>query len=484
MRRGTSGQGRLLIAALLLSLLLPAPSALADAEGDPDALIETALKPWTGDLAGIKKRGFLRMAIPHNPLFLAYDGEARIGVAAEIERELEAYLRKKLKQRIDVILMPLARDRLLPAVVEGQADIAAANLTITPERADSVAFSKPTRKGVAEIIVSGPAAGDIASFDDLAEVGLHLRRSSSYYGHVQALNAAREAEGKRAIPLVEVDEVLEDYDLLEMVQAGIIEAIPVDDHKAALWAQVFDRTVLHGGLVLAEGRQIAWALRKESPELMTLINGFVATIRKGSLLGNILDKRYLQSSDWVERVDSREARARALEVAALIRDYAGQYDFDWIMILAQGFQESGLDQSKRSPAGAIGIMQLLPTTARDPNVAIPDITKAENNVHAGVKYLRFLRDRYFSGEEIAPLDRVLFSFAAYNAGPGNLARARKRAGKMGLNPDVWFGNVEIAAGKAISREPVIYVRNIFKYSVAYALSTEIAESRRAIFSSQ
>ncbi|CAM9867767.1 unnamed protein product, partial [Ectocarpus fasciculatus] len=459
-------------------------AALADAEGDPEALVEAALKPWTGDLAGIKARGFLRMAIPHNPLFLAFDGEARIGVAAEIERELEAYLHKKLKARVDVVLMPLARDRLLPVVIEGQADIAAANLTVTPERSDIVAFSNPTRKGVAEIIVSGPAAGAVASFDDLAEVGLHLRRSSSYYSHVTALNAAREADGKQAIPVIEMDEALEDHDLLEMVQAGIIEAIAVDDHKAGLWAQVFDKIVLHDGLVLADGGQIAWALRKDSPAMLTLINGFVATVRKGTLLGNILDKRYLKSSDWVQRVDSREARARSLEVATLIRDYAGQYDFDWIMILAQGFQESGLDQSKRSSAGAIGIMQLLPTTARDPNVGIPDITVAENNVHAGVKYLRFLRDRYFSGDEIAPLDRVLLSFASYNAGPGNIARARKRAAKMGLDPNVWFDNVEIAAGRVISREPVIYVRNIFKYSVAYALSSEIAETRRALSDGQ
>jgi membrane-bound lytic murein transglycosylase MltF len=143
------------------------------------------------------------------------------------------------------------------------------------------------------------------------------------------------------------------------------------------------------------------------------------------------------------------------------------YDFDWLMIGAQGYQESQLDQSARSHAGAIGIMQLLPTTAADPNVGIPDITTERDNIHAGVRYLRFLRDRYFSEPAINALDQVLLSFAAYNAGPGNIAKSRKLAAKMGLNPDVWFDNVELATAKAVSREPVIYVRNIYKYYIAY-----------------
>jgi membrane-bound lytic murein transglycosylase MltF len=139
--------------------------------------------------------------------------------------------------------------------------------------------------------------------------------------------------------------------------------------------------------------------------------------------------------------------------------------------MAQAYQESGLDQSKRSPEGAIGVMQILPATAADRNVAIDDIHLLEPNIHAGVKYLRFLRDRYFDEPGIADLDRLLFAFAAYNAGPRNVARARTRATRSGFDPDIWFNNVEIAAGRAISREPVTYVRNIYKYYVAYRLMT-------------
>lgn len=469
----------LILGAFVLGAILTfnSHSALADAQKDPDMLLGNALETWKGDLDGIKERGFLRIAMAHNPIYLAYDGEKRIGIAAEIERELQAHLKKTLKTPITVMLMPLARDQILPAVVEGRADVAAANLTITEERSEIVAFTDPTRKDVAELVVSGPAAGDITTLEDLVEVGLHLRPSSSYFGHLDALNAERKAGGKKPIPVVEADETLEDYDLLEMVQAGIIPAIVVDDHKARLWVQVFDRISLHEDLVIHSGGQIAWAVRKDAPKLLSAMNAFVAKIRKGTLLGNILDKRYLKSADWIERVDSNEARERMKKVLGFVRDYAGQYDFDWIMILAQGYQESRLDQSKRSDKGAVGVMQVLPTTAKDKNVGIADITTAENNVHAGVKYLRFLRNRYFSDPEIAHLDQMLFAFAAYNAGPANISKARKRAAKMGLDPNVWFDNTETAAGRVISREPVTYVRNIYKYSVAYTLATDLLDAR-------
>lgn len=295
---------------------------------------------------------------------------------------------------------------------------AAANLTITPERQRLVDFSDPWLSEVSELVVTGPAAPDITSLDDLVAPGLQLRRSSSYFEHLTALNEGRERSGKPAIPVTEVDENLEDEDLLQMMNAGLIPAIVVDSHKAAFWAQIFEHIVAHEDLALNTGGRIAWAFRKDS-----LIRYF--------------------------------------------KIYADQYDFDWLMIGAQAYQESRLDQSKRSPVGAVGVKQVMPDTARDPIVGIPDISEAEPNIHAGVKYLRFLRDRYFSDPGLLPVDRTLFSFAAYNAGPGNIAKARKRAEQMGFDPNLWFGNVEVAAAKIISREPVHYVRNIYKYYIAY-----------------
>lgn len=180
-------------------------------------------------------------------------------------------------------------------------------------------------------------------------------------------------------------------------------------------------------------------------------------------------KRYLQSTKWVRNAYSKEDMERFHETVALFQKYSHRYDFDWLMIAALAYQESRIDQSKRSPAGAIGVMQMLPDTARDPNVNIPEIEKLENNIHAGTKYLRFLNNRYFNDVPMDALNKVLFTFASYNAGPARIARLRKEADDNGLDPNEWFRNVEIIAAKRIGRETVQYVSNIYKYFTAYKL---------------
>jgi len=247
----------------------------------------------------------------------------------------------------------------------------------------------------------------------------------------------------------------------------VLKAIVVDSHKAAFWEQVFDKIEVHRDISVQSGNRIAWALRKDSPRLMKSITAFSETVKKGSLLGNILRKRYLGNTSWLDNALDGEDRKRYDETIEIIKRYADEYEFDWLIIAAQAYQESRFDQSKHSPAGAIGVMQLLPTTAADKAVGIPDISNLENNIHAGVKYLHWLRKTYFSDEAIAPLDRVLFSFAAYNAGPGNMKRAKRRAKRLGFDPNRWFGNVEIGMYRAVSGEPASYVRNIYKYYVTY-----------------
>ena len=438
-------------------------------DADSDRAAE-ALAPWTGDLDGVAERGFLRIATAHSPFLIHFDGEVVAGALVELAREFEAMLAERLGRRVDVILMPLPRDAVLEAVIAGRADIAAANLTITPARAEIVAFSDALYGNVRELVVTGPTARPVSTLDALADVGLHLRPSSSYREHLDALNATRAAQGARPIPVTDIDERLSDHDLFEMVAAGIIPAIIVDSHKAALLSRIHPDVTVHEDLAIHEGGEIAWATRPDAPKLLAAINAFVATVKKGTLTGNVLATRYFEEGEWIETIHSPQAQARAAEVAALIADYAGRYGFDPLKILSQSYQESRFDQQKRSHAGAVGVMQVLPSTAADKNVGIENIETLENNVHAGVKYLAFLRDRYFSDAALTPLDQTLFSFAAYNAGPANIRKAREKAAAMGLNPDVWFENVEVAAARTISREPYVYVRNVYKYFVSFALS--------------
>ncbi|MFG6084225.1 transporter substrate-binding domain-containing protein [Paracoccus litorisediminis] len=446
------------------------PVVLTDAERTEDALMAAMLQPWTGDLDGMVERGFIRMGVPQEPMTFVYDGAEQRGIAVEFGREFEAHLRKTLgtgAQTLTVSLMPLTRDRMIDALVEGQVDVLAANLTVTTNRSQRVDFADPMLRDVRELVVTGPAAPPVATIDDLTAIPMRIRQSSSYHEHLVALNAARVEAGKPPIPVIAADEALEDYDLAELVNVGVVPAIIVDSHKAELFANIFMNLVVHRDIAVSEGDNIAWAIRKASPQMMAATNAFVAKAHKGTELGNILYRRWIADPTQVVNAIAPGEDAKFVETIGLIRRHATSYDFDPVLIAAQGYQESRLDQSKRSAAGAIGVMQVMPATARDPNVNITDIQLADRNVEAGVKYLRHLRQEYFSDLAISPFDQACFAFAAYNAGPGNIRRARARAESMGLDPNIWFGNVEVAAGRTISREPLVYVRNILKYYTTY-----------------
>lgn len=462
---------------LILAIFL---AALQSSPQEQDEILEHVTDSWTGDLEGITERGFIRILTVHNPLFFTFDKMETRGIAPDVARQFEEHLAKEIGRvrSPSVVLIPVARDELLSGLIEGRGDIAMGNLTITPERQAQVDFSLPLYPNVDELVVTGPAAPGISSFDDLVETGLYVRASSSYFEHMRSVNAEREQQGKKPIPITPADEYLEDYDLLDMLNAGVLKAIVVDSHKAAFWEQIFKDIVVHRDLAVHSGNQIACAIRKNSPKLLASINTFAKTMKKGTLLGNMMLKRYLGNTEWIENALAGEDRQRYESTVEIIKRYAGQYEFDWLMIAAQAYQESRFDQSKLSSAGAVGIMQVLPSTAADPTVGIPDISSAENNIHAGVKYLRWLRDSFYSEEEISDLDRILFSFAAYNAGPGNMNRARKRADKLGFDPNRWFGNVEIGMYRAVSGEPASYVRNIYKYYVMYRGLEETRRERK------
>ena len=455
--------------ALVLLVALQGPPPPASVPAEEEEVLEHVVESWTGDLDGMTERGFVRILTVHNPLYFTFDGMGEKGIAPEFRRLFEDHLAKEIGRvrSPSVVLVPVARDELISGLLEGRGDVVMGNLTITPEREALVDFSEPLYSGVDELVVTGPAAPPIATFDDLVGTGLYLRHSSSYFEHMKERNTQREAQGLAPIPLHEMDEYLEDYDLLDLVNAGILPAVVVDSHKAYFWEQVFPELVVRQDLVVYPNNQIAWAVRKGSPKLRESVDRFTRTIKKGTLLGNMVVKQYMGDTQWVKNALATEDRRRYEDTVEIIRRYADQYEFDWLMVAAQAYQESGFDQTKRSAAGAVGIMQVLPTTAADPAVGIPDISTAENNVHAGVRYLRWLRDNYCSDPAIPDLDRVLFSFAAYNAGPGNLNKARKRAEKLGLDPNRWFGNVEIGMYRAVSGEPASYVRNIYKYYVTY-----------------
>jgi membrane-bound lytic murein transglycosylase MltF len=483
-------------AALVLTLVLsacgtpesepkPAPSPPAEntAPGNPEPpAAPTVAGTWTGDLDGMTERRVVRMLVIYSKTSYFIDGAQQRGATYDMGVELEKWLNRGNKDRarpIRVVFIPTSRARLMSDLAEGRGDIAAAGLSITPEREAVVSFAAPFADDVSEIVVTSAEAPVPATIEDLSGQSVYVRRSSSYFATLESLNAKLVAQGKPPAKIVLADENLEDEDILEMMNAGLIDTTVVDSYLASFWQQIFTNLRPHPELVLRTDSQIAWAMRKDSPKLKATLDAFVAKNRVGTAIGNMILRRYLQNTKWARNATSASEMKRFDELSKYFKKYATQYKFEWLLLVAQGYQESGLDQTTRSPVGAIGVMQVMPTTAKDRNVNIDDIHLVEPNIHAGAKYMRFLVDQYFDEPGIDKVNRHLFAFAAYNGGPNRIARLRREAAAAGLDPNKWFNNVELLAAEQIGRETVQYVSNIYKYYIAYKLVLDRAEERNA-----
>ena len=449
----------------------------------PPVLVASLMKPFHGDFDAMVENRVMRVLVTYNKTNFFLEGGTQRGISADALREFEKALNKELRlgrRPMQVAAIPVLRDQLIPFLEEGRGDLAVASLTITPERARRVGFSVPVSSNINELVVTGPRSPALSTLDDLSGKKIFVRPSSSYLESLNELNASFRERGLDEIEIAASSEYLETEDLLEMVNAGLIKITIADDYLARFWGQVLPNIVIHEDLAVATGRKIGWAIRRDAAGLKPRVDPFVKANNTGTLLGNMLFKRYLQDTKYVKNALADKDRQRFEEVFDLFQKYGDQYAFDALMVAAQAYQESGLDQSVISRAGAIGIMQMLPSTAADKSVGIPDISTIENNIHAGTKYLRYIVDHYFDDPEIDEVNRTLFAFASYNAGPNRIRRLRAKAAESGYDPNQWFRNVEVVVANEVGREPVRYVSNIFKYYTVYSLLTEQDEIRQQL----
>jgi len=451
------------------------------AEEEALRALPTAGQPWTGDFDRMMDERLIRVLVPHSRTLYFYDHGRERGITADLMRDFERALNRKYRHKlasrpITVLLIPTPRAALIPGVARGLGDIAAGNLTVTDERLKKVDFVglPDIPVTVSEIVITGREHDPLPSADALAGMTVHVRESSSYYASLRELNVRLRREGKKQIKIVTVPDALEDEDLMEMVEVGVLDAIVVDDWKARLWSRAMPGIQLHPDAVLRTGGQIGWAIRKDSPLLRAEIEAF---LRQHAAL----EYRVMQYRRVIDRMHNPTAAAdmkHLQAMRALFEKYGAQYGFDPLLLAAQGFQESRLNQRARSRAGAIGVMQVTPVTGRAMKVG--DITRLEPNIHAGVKYLHKLANHYFDDTALDNTNRTLLSMAAYNAGPTRIARLRREAGERGLDGSVWFDNVELVVAQRIGRETTTYVRNIYKYYVAYTLTFQAkAEQEKA-----
>lgn len=441
------------------------------------SLFKIASVPMGGDMDAIRKRGYLRVLVVANKTHYMVDKGRQFGVAVDLIHGFEKRLNQKSSRgkakQLHAVFIPVHRDEIFSRLRDNRGDIAIANLTDTPERRQWADFSAPFIDDASEILVRSPGAQAIASVEDLSGKVVYVRQSSSFYTHLQKINEALIAQGRLPIQIKAAAEHLESEDLLEMVNANLIQYTVVDQHIGEFWVKIFKRVVLHPEIKIASGKKIAWAVRKGAPELRSQVDQYLKDVQLGTLVGNVVFRRYLENTKWVKSLNSDRDNAQFNRTVAFFKTYCNKYRFDPLMLVAQGYQESRLKQSARSRAGAIGVMQLMPNTGR--SMRVGDIRIEEANIHAGVKYMRKLNDQYFNDPKIDEMNRTFFSFAAYNAGPARISKLRRKAEKLGLNPNIWFDNVETVVAMEVGREPVQYVANISKYYIAYTL---LAQNRK------
>jgi membrane-bound lytic murein transglycosylase MltF len=428
-------------------------------------------------------RRLIRLVAPYSPTLFFEDKGTIYGTAANGAQLFEDWVNKTFRlgaRRLTVPLTPVSRDKLFDTLLAGDGDIAAGDITITEEHLKKVAFSAPVIGNVREIVVTGQDVPELDSAEALSDKEVAVARSTGYYESLTKLNERLAAQGKLPVAITIVPDLLEVENLMEMTAAGLLPATVANDWVADLWAQIIKGLRLHPKAALREGAEIGWAVRPDNPKLLATLNRAIAEIDGNMRRWSGDTQAYLAKIKQLHTATQGADMQRFRDTLEIFRQYSVQYGFDALLLVAQGYQESRLDQGAHSGAGAVGLMQVTPNTGRA--LGVGDIHKADPNVHAAAKYMAQLMDDYFKNIPFDDQNRNLFAFAAYNAGPVEILSLRREAEAEKLDPNLWFNNVERVAAARVGQETVQYVRNIYKYYVAYKLIQKADMAKKAAMS--
>lgn len=435
---------------------------------------------WHGDLDGIAKRRILRILVTPDKLGFYFDGSEIHGAVYEFCREFERVLNRKLNTgdlAIHFAFIPIGRDNLLPKLADGYGDLVATMMATSSHPPYAVDFTDPLFDDAKAVIVSGPGE-HLSRLEDLSGREVYYFSSTTLYETLHRLSEDLQRDGKPPIQLTPAAPDLRMEDLLEMVNAGLVPLTVAEDKVAQYWAQVLPNLKIHSEIVVA-ATPLAWAVQQNTPQLKSVVNEFIRDHKIGTLYGNTVKDKYLSRIEWVRDAIAGEDLARFEEMVRLFHQYGEKYDFPYLLLAAQAYQESGLNPELRSKAGAVGVMQIKPATAAADPIDITGIENTDRNIEAGAKYLRYMVSHYYANDPMDEVTKGLFALASYNAGPDRIEKLRAQAAAEGYDPNRWFNNVEFVAAREIGAETPNYVGNVYKYYLAYKMMTEQDARRRA-----
>lgn len=466
------------VAYLALAALTSTPAARAADVPDPVQPESAAALSNTPsiDLDAILERRFLRVLTVPRP-----SDEGRVGSGSaddySIVRAFTDYLNARyapgeFELPIAFVLIRVDESELMPGLRAGRGDLIAAPRSALQGRlgTDEGALLEPLLE---EVLIENARARAITSLEDLSGRPVAVRRHSVHHVALSSLDEGIVRSGRAPVRIIAVDPEVETEDLVALVATGYFQYALTDSAVARSIAATSPMLRISAGLPLGVASELAFETLPSAPKLTGELGDFLDRYRHGSLPAEIGVRRHVGRSDALRDRPEPAASPSLSRYDDHFKRFADRYGFDWRLLASIACQESRFRQAVTNRWGATGLFQVKPVTAREPYIGIPEIAgraNAANNVHAGVRYLNWIKERYFDPvEEMHERDRIRMALAAYNAGPRTLLRAQRLATQMGLDPTRWFRNVELAMLAMDKQEPVKYVSEINQRYLSYVM---------------
>lgn len=411
------------------------------------------------------KMGEIRMAIPYGRITYMNSKNQMLGFAPELSKYFSNFLLAKYKKKVQIKVVPSAPGKLLAVIADGNADFALDYLNeySTNKNADRfLIYDHPRTEKY--LIVSNQNKEKVINLSDLSGKTVCADRFTQVAA-IEKTNEELKKDGKALITIYQDQLVLSDEDLLQMVNAGLIDYIWVTNWRAELWKPLLPNIAIHSETAITGGSPGDVIVSKMNADLAKDLLEFAASPYLDAALRDYRQKNFSHERFALKSPLTQTELNRFESMKKYFHRYGHENQLDPLFLAGLGFQESLLNQGAVSPSGAVGVMQLLPSTGASMNVG--NIYELEPNIHAGAKYINSLLREMSLESGLSENERGFFAVAAYNAGANNVRKARELAVKMGLNPNQWFLNVEMASARLLGLETFLYVRNVYKYYVTY-----------------